>query len=280
MKDKEYLETILNYIEERKWRGQENIDEEEKKRWRLKVWQGYEELVMADFGEGKEVFLVAVYFASKPDETVHPLLRRLKMVMENREDVISGGILAASYYGMEELSMRLPVLEQGIGGLSTDKRWIEALTGSIMIADGGPAEIAKVIQWYLFMQKNQFDVKKYQMARLIGLLAVISSSNRIGMKLLKDFAQKIEAVSETEREKERQDIFCEEACAYVRQIQFDEQEKVKKMEKTSYRILTGEKNVTAADYNELDEISLNGSNLLTGMCQEVELMLMAIHFNL
>lgn len=45
-----------------------------------------------------------------------------------------------------------------------------------MIADGGTAEVAKAIQWYMFFVKNGFDVKKRQMARVIGLLAVISSS--------------------------------------------------------------------------------------------------------
>ena len=56
------------------------------------------------------------------------------MVMKEREDLISGGMLAASYYGMEELSMRIPVLEEGVRNLYADQKDIEALTGSIMIA--------------------------------------------------------------------------------------------------------------------------------------------------
>lgn len=43
--------------------------------------------------------MIAAYFAGKPDKTITPLLRRLQMVMKEREDLISGGMLAASYYG-------------------------------------------------------------------------------------------------------------------------------------------------------------------------------------
>ena len=45
----------------------------------------------------------------------------------------------------------------------------------------------------------------------------------------------------------------------------------------SYRMLTGEKNVTVVDYTQEEEVSLNGSNMLVGMEQEVGLILSAIH---
>ena len=54
-------------------------------------------------------------------------------------------------------------------------------------------------------------------------------------------------------------------------------EKAKKLGKTSYRMLTGEKNVTVVDYTQEEEVSLNGSNMLVGMEQEVGLILSAIH---
>ena len=59
-----------------------------------------------------------------------------------------------------------------------------------------------------------------------------------------------------------------------------------KVERTSYKMLTGEKNVTASDfdyskeYHQEEEISLNGSNLFTGMKQEVDIILSAIYFDL
>ena len=121
-----------------------------KKELHQKVFDNYEEMLRKGFREGDALFLVAAYFTGKPDETIGPLLRRLKKVMESREDMISGAVLAASYYGIEELSMRLTILEEGVRNLYTDQKCVEALTGSIMIADGGPAEVAKAIQWYMF----------------------------------------------------------------------------------------------------------------------------------
>ena len=285
MEDRIQLEKILSYIErqqciERKIMAE---DEEDYKKvqeiWKQKVWRGYVELKDAGFKEGQELFLTAAYFAGKPDETVTPLLRRLKMVMKDREDIISGGMLAASYYGEEELAMRIPVLEDGAGNLYKDKKCVEALTGSIMIADGGPAEVAKAIQWYMFLLKNGFDMNEHQVARLIGILAVISSSpNLLGQELLKRAKENMASIKNNTEEKELQKIFYEETCTYIKELQQKEQERTRKLDRTSYKMLTGEKNVTAADYAAEETISLNGSNLLTGMQQEVNLVLAAIHF--
>ena len=287
MEDKVQLEKILSYMERQQCieRILMAEDEEDHKKmqeiWRQKVWRGYVELKDAGFKEGQELFLTAAYFAGKPDETVTPLLRRLKMVMKDREDIISGGILAASYYGAEELAMRIPVLEDGVRNLYKDKKCVEALTGSIMIADGGPAEVAKAIQWYMFLFRNGFDMNKCQIARLIGVFAVISSSpNIIGQELLKRAKENVVSKNNKEQEKDFQKIFCEESCAYIKELQQKEQERVRKLDRTSYKMLTGEKNVTAADYAAEETISLNGSNLLTGMQQEVDLVLAAIHFGL
>nr|WP_296189769.1 hypothetical protein [uncultured Anaerobutyricum sp.] len=285
MEDRIQLEKILSYIERQQCIERKIMteDEEDHKKvqeiWKQKVWRGYVELKDAGFKEGQELFLTAAYFAGKPDETVTPLLRRLKMVMKDREDIISGGMLAASYYGEEELAMRIPVLEDGAGNLYKDKKCVEALTGSIMIADGGPAEVAKAIQWYMFLLKNGFDMNEHQVARLIGILAVISSSpNLLGQELLKRAKENMASIKNNTEEKELQKIFYEETCTYIKELQQKEQERTRKLDRTSYKMLTGEKNVTAADYAAEETISLNGSNLLTGMQQEVNLVLAAIHF--
>ena len=143
MEDRNQLDRIFSYIDEQKNMGktvaEEDIEEKNYKAqelWKEKVWRGYAELKEAGFKGGDSLFLIAAYFAGKPDKTITPLLRRLQMVMKEREDLISGGMLAASYYGMEELSMRIPVLEEGVRNLYADPKDIEALTGSIMIADG------------------------------------------------------------------------------------------------------------------------------------------------
>lgn len=285
MEDRIQLEKILSYMERQQCIERKIMveDEEDYKKvreiWKQKVWRGYVELKDAGFKEGQELFLTAAYFASKPDETVTPLLRRLKMVMKDREDIISGGMLAASYYGEEELAMRIPVLEDGAGNLYKDKKCVEELTGSIMIADGGPAEVAKAIQWYMFLLKNGFDMNEHQVARLIGILAVISSSpNLLGQELLKRAKENMASIKNNTEEKELQKIFYEETCTYIKELQQKEQERTRKLDRTSYKMLTGEKNVTAADYAAEETISLNGSNLLTGMQQEVNLVLAAIHF--
>lgn len=285
MEDRIQLEKILSYMERQQCIERKIMteDEEDHKKvqeiWKQKVWRGYVELKDAGFKEGQELFLTAAYFAGKPDETVTPLLRRLKMVMKDREDIISGGMIAASYYGEEELAMRIPVLEDGAGNLYKDKKCVEALTGSIMIADGGPAEVAKAIQWYMFLLKNGFDMNEHQVARLIGILAVISSSpNLLGQELLKRAKENMASIKNNTEEKELQKIFYEETCTYIKELQQKEQERTRKLDRTSYKMLTGEKNVTAADYAAEETISLNGSNLLTGMQQEVNLVLAAIHF--
>ena len=287
MEDRIQLEKILSYMEEQQHIEKEDMAEvgegykKNRETWREKVWAGYDELRAVGFKKNQELFLIAAYFADKPDETITPLLRRLQMVMRDRKDIISGGMLAASYYGAEELDMRIPVLEDGVRNLYKDRRSIEALTGSIMIADGGPAEVAKAIQWYMFLFKNGFDMNEYQAARLIGILAVISSSpNLLGQELLKRAKKNMASIKNNTEEKELQKIFYEETCTYIKELQQKEQERIKKLDRTSYRMLTGEKNVTAADYIAKETISLNGSNLLTGMQQEVGLVLTAIHFGL
>lgn len=257
-----------------------------KKELHQKVFDNYEEMLREGFREGDALFLVAAYFTGKPDETIGPLLRRLKKVMESRKDMISGAVLAASYYGIEELSMRLTILEEGVRNLYTDQKCVEALTGSIMIADGGPAEVAKAIQWYMFLMKNQYDMNNERMARLLGILAVISSPNILGKKMLSKITEKIEQNTKEESAADEETIFFEEACQFIKQLQRQEEERVNKMERTSYKMLTGEKNVTASDfdyskeYHQEEEISLNGSNLFTGMKQEVDIILSAIYFDL
>ena len=108
MEDRNQLDRIFSYIDEQKNMGktvaEEDIEEKNHKAqelWKEKVWRGHAELKKAGFKGGDSLFLIAAYFAGKPDKTITPLLRRLQMVMKEREDLISGGMLAASYYGME-----------------------------------------------------------------------------------------------------------------------------------------------------------------------------------
>ena len=278
MTEKEHLEEII-------------LSMDLKKEIQQKVVDNYQKMHKAGFEERAALFLAAAYFTGEPDETVEPLLRRLKRIMESRTDIISGAMLAASYYGMEELSMRLPILEEGVKNISANKEWAEALTGIIMIADGGPAEVAKAIQWYMFLMKKQidmkfdmkFDMKSCRMARVIGILAVLSSPNILGEKMFNKITKKLETEIKKENVLDIEALFFDEICKFIKQLQRQEEEHIRKLQRTSYTILTGEKNVTASDfdYNKEDgpeeELSLNGSNLFTGMKQEVDIILTAIH---
>ena len=112
MEDRNQLDRIFSYIDEQKNMGktvaEEDIEEKNYKAqelWKEKVWRGYAELKKAGFKGGDSLFLIAAYFAGKQDKTITSLLRRLQMVMKEREDLISGGMLAASYYGIFSLSL-------------------------------------------------------------------------------------------------------------------------------------------------------------------------------
>ena len=93
----------------------------------------------------------------------------------------------------------------------------------------------------------------------------------------------IEQKTKEESAADKETLFFEEACQFIKQLQRQEEERVNKLERTSYKMLTGEKNVTASDfdygkeYHQEEEISLNGSNLFTGMKQEVDIILSAIY---
>lgn len=234
-----------------------------------KIKKEYEQLCREGFVPGEELFLTAVYFAGKPDETVEPLARRLTMMMGQRQDLIGGGILAASYYGMEELAMRLPMLENGAASIFSEKESLELFTAIIMLADGSPAEVAKMIPLYLELPKKGISVQGKKMAAVLGLLSVIAPTPlRVGRELLDRVGKQGLGTPE-----EVQEAFYIEVCHYIRKMEEKERQKT---ERTTSRMLTGEKNVTAADYVEEEGISLNGSNLLTGMGQEVNYLLSAI----
>ena len=101
------------------------------------------------------------------------------------------------------------------------------------------------------------------MARVIGLLAVISSSPvMVGRELMNRTNESIGRYENEQKDKNyMQDTFCEQVCTYIKQLQRKEQEKARKLGKTSYRMLTGEKNVTVVDYTQEEEVSLSGSNM-------------------
>ena len=72
----------------------------------------------------------------------------------------------------------------------------------------------------MFFAKNGFDVKKRQMARVIGLLAVISSSPvMVGRELMNRTNESIGRYENEQKDKNyMQDTFCEQVCTYIKAI--------------------------------------------------------------
>ncbi len=128
--------------------------------------------------------VTAFYLAVKPEENVDHLLERFDNIMDILHDLPGSALLAASYYGMEELEMRLPrllgILENPFGkipvssgGMKTDAASMTA--GTILAADGGPAEGAKAIQLYFkFRERKGLNPTDPGILRMTGLLGILA----------------------------------------------------------------------------------------------------------
>lgn len=63
--------------------------------------------------------------------------------------------------------------------------------------------------------------------------------------MLSKITRRIEQNTKEESTADKETIFFEEACQFIKQLQRQEEERINKLERTSYKMLTGEKNVTA-----------------------------------
>lgn len=219
-----------------------------------KTANGYRKILQKGFSAGEESLLVAFYFAGKPDENLDPLLERLEKIQVFRKDLISSALLASSYYGMEELNMRLPALEAILKNPFGDGKMVELISGSIMIADGGPAEGAKAIQLYLSLEKAGVDVQREGVVRMIGILAILAIKATVLGQQLIERAEKIrEAIALKE------EFLADEIC-FNKEISFTDwflfAAALWIWEQSGFEEAWGQMNLTAV-------------NLLTGMPQEV-----------
>jgi len=156
--------------------GQEGMDE---KMERCLGFMERKDLCYADFS-----YVMSYYLAVKPERNMDPLLERLDNIMDILHDLPGSALLAASYYGMEELEMRLPrllsILENPFGkipvlsgGMKTDAASMTA--GTILAADGGPAEGAKAIQLYFkFRERKGLNPTDPGILRMTGLLGILA----------------------------------------------------------------------------------------------------------
>lgn len=134
----------------------------------------FEQLIDRGFDNTKKTRLAACHLAKKPDERHEALVDRMVTIRDFQEDTVGNSILAASYYGMEELRMRLPRLEETLVNPFGTGREVSYVSVPILMADGGPAEGAKAIGLYISLMKKGVDVRREAVLRLIGLLCVVS----------------------------------------------------------------------------------------------------------
>lgn len=178
--------------------GQENMDE------KMERCLGFMERKGLWYGDLS--CIMAFYLAVKPEKNVDHLLERLDNIMGFLHDLPGSALLATSYYGMEELEMHLPrllgILENPFGkisvsseGMKTDAASMAA--GTILAADGGPAEGAKAIQMYFkFREREEIDPADPGILRMTGLLGILADRPA-------DLAEKIFAISDQLGEESR-----------------------------------------------------------------------------
>lgn len=198
--------------------------------------------------------LVRLQFTKKKGQDLEPLYERYEDIMEFHKDEISASILASSYYSMEELKMRLPKLEEILMNPYGTGMEIQVVTGTIMLADGGPAEGAKGIQMYFFLDREGVDVRDLRVRRMIGLLSVLAG----------------QAVKLAQQISEEGRIWCEEAKkAGISRIP----------NLTESFLIAGAHYVLglAADQEQQQNLNDMAFHLLTGMMDEVQTILDAVY---
>ncbi len=115
--------------------------------------------------------LITKHFEKKQGDNIEALRERYEVICTFHEDPLSAALLATSFYGMEELRMRLPRLNEMLTNPFGQGQKLHALTGLIMMADGGPAEGAKAMQIYMALSGIvEFDTTKQR--HLLALLSI------------------------------------------------------------------------------------------------------------
>ena len=118
--------------------------------------------------------LIERHFHKKPGENLEVLRDRYRQISGFHKDPLTAALLATSYYGLEELKMRLPRLNDILRNPFSTEEYLHAVTGLILLADGGPAEGAKAIQIYMALKSRGIDVDDPKTYHLISMLAIAS----------------------------------------------------------------------------------------------------------
>ncbi|MDO4976494.1 MAG: hypothetical protein Q4E53_04445 [Eubacteriales bacterium] len=116
--------------------------------------------------------LIDAHFHKKPGERVEVLKERYERISVFHKDPLTAALLATSYYGMEELTMRLPRLNDILRNPFAKEEQLHAITGLILVADGGPAEGAKAIQLSMALSPLGVDTENTKTSHLMALIAI------------------------------------------------------------------------------------------------------------
>ena len=175
--------------------------------------------------------LIERHFQKKPGENLDVLRDRYRQISQFHKDPLTAALLATSYYGMEELKMRLPKLNEILRNPFSVEEYLHAVTGLILLADGGPAEGAKAIQICMALGSRGIEVDDTTTHHLISMLAIASHQ---AMPLLGRLVENMD------EEKEKKEAFHEAASNWIRE-QTKLEEEAGLEDSMAYALLVGMK---------------------------------------
>ena len=175
--------------------------------------------------------LIERHFQKKPGENLEVLRDRYRQISQFHKDPLTAALLATSYYGMEELKMRLPKLNEILRNPFSVEEYLHAVTGLILLADGGPAEGAKAIQICMALGSRGIEVDDTKTHHLISMLAIASHQ---AMPLVGRLVEDMDA------EKEKKEAFHEAASNWIRE-QTKLEEEAGMEDSMAYALLVGMK---------------------------------------
>lgn len=129
------------------------------------------------------------HFEKKAGDNLAALKERFETISQFHKDPLTAALLATSYYGIEELKMRLPRLNDILRNPFGEGELLHAISGLIILADGGPAEGAKAIQIYLPLKMAGVDLDTVKNRHLLGLLSIICGQARTTAEEIKGSMQ-------------------------------------------------------------------------------------------
>ena len=155
--------------------------------------------------------LIERHFHKKPGENLETLTGRYREISGFHKDPLTAALLATSYYGMEELRMRLPRLNEILRNPFDREEYLHAITGLILLADGGPAEGAKAIQMYMALNSRGIQVDDAKTHHLLALLAIASHQ---ALPLLETVLESMD-----EEKEDKKEAFHDAVAGWIRQEQ-------------------------------------------------------------